>query len=78
MTPQFDADHRNAAVTRVLRAAGKPLTPSEIALAIREPWCVYDDGPHTKTAAVSPVCKRIGAINEGRGKWAADPKWEVA
>ena len=77
MTTQFDASHRNAAVKRVLRAAGKALTPSEIAREIREPLCLYD-GYYTNTAAVSPVCKRIGAINEGRGKWAAAPKWEVA
>lgn len=73
----YDASHRNGAVKRVLLAAGKAITSSEIAREIREPWCMYA-GDYENTAAISPVCRRIGAISVSRGKWAADPKWEAA
>lgn len=59
------AAERNEKVRKVLATSLRPMTPSEIAIQIREPWC-YDGWP--STAAISPVCKRIGATSE-KGKW---------
>lgn len=59
------AAERNEKVRGVLAKATRPMSPSEIATQIREPWC-YDGYP--STSAISPVCKRIGATSE-KGKW---------
>ena len=77
MTKRFDAEHRNAAVKRVLLAAEVPLTPSEIGKLIYEDWCVYPGvlWRDPITAAISPVCKRVGAVLVSRGRWMANPEW---
>jgi hypothetical protein len=66
---------RNAAVLAVLKASDIPLSPSEIASKIRQPWC-FDEPRFPKTAPISRVCKRIGAVQAapedyGFGKWFA-------
>lgn len=67
MTPrQQQAEERNEAVRTVLREALAPMTPSDIACKVRQPWC-YDGYP--SSAAISPVLKRIGAVSPKRGKW---------
>lgn len=60
----YTTEHRNAAVLRVLNEATGPLTPTQIASKIGEPWC--RDG----SAPISPVLKRIGAVKaEKFGQW---------
>ena len=73
-----NAEQRNEKVRAVLRNALRPMSPSQIAAAICEEWCCWDSKPaYAKSAAISPVLKRIGAVREigGRGLWslAADP-----
>ena len=66
-TPVPSAAERNEKVRKVLLAANCPLSPSEIASRINEPWCCW--GPRAgMSAPISPVCKRIGAIGN-KGKW---------
>lgn len=60
----FNAEHRNEKVRSVLLAATEPLGPTEIASRIAEEWCCYDGKSHYgKSAAITPVARRIGAIN---------------
>lgn len=77
MAKRFDAEHRNAAVRRVLLATDRALTPSQIGKAVNEDWCVYGARTWREpiTAAISPVCKRIGAVLVARGQWKANPEW---
>ena len=70
--PKPTAAERNAAVLAVLKAAERPLSPSEIASRVNQPWCC--DGNYPKTSAISPVCARIHAVQAdceqfGFGKW---------
>ncbi len=66
------ATERNAKVRAVLEAATRPMSPTLIAERIGEPWCCYP--PYTAgsgmSSAITPVCKRIGAIQPARGLWA--------
>ena len=63
------ADERNKQVLAVLNAAGaKAMTPSEIGQQVNKPWSRYSDG-YGKSAAVSAVLKRIGAVKLARGQW---------
>lgn len=63
-----NAAERNEKVRAVLAAATGPLSPSEIASKINEPWCCW--GPRAgMSAPISPVCKRIGAVVVKRGQW---------
>ncbi|RTL42962.1 MAG: hypothetical protein EKK53_11205 [Burkholderiales bacterium] len=69
----YDTQHRNAAVLRVLKAASGPLTPTQIAASISEPWCCYGGTPNGATSApISAVLKRIGAVKGPKfGTWLA-------
>lgn len=76
MNPKPNAQERNQKVLDVLNAATEPLSPSDIGNKINEPWCmdVYMGRNYPKTAAISPVCKRVGAVRAdvekfGFGKW---------
>jgi hypothetical protein len=63
------AAERNAKVRAILESAAEPMTPTDIATKIGEPWCCpAHTGPLSST--ISPVCQRIGAIQPQRGKWA--------
>lgn len=60
-------EERKEKVLQVLRAAGQPLGPVEIAERINEDWCRWNG--HGMGSAVIPVLRKIGArINNG--KWA--------
>jgi hypothetical protein len=61
------AEERNEKVRAVLKAAIAPMTPSQIAEQIKEDWCWSRWG--SNTAAISPICKRIGAVAVRRGQW---------
>jgi hypothetical protein len=61
------AQERNEQVLAVLAKADKPLTPTDIAFRIRQPWCRHQGWPQSNT--ISPVLKRIGAFSPSRGKW---------
>ena len=61
-----NAEQRNEKVRAVLRNALQPMAPSAIAAAIGEPWCCC--GIYGISAAISPVCKRIGAVRV-KGGW---------
>ena len=64
---EFTTEHRNAAVLRILKAAGGPMTPTSIATMIGESWCCY--GKSGCSAPISPVLKRIKAVRVGHGRW---------
>lgn len=61
------AQEKNEQVLAVLAKAEGPLTPTEIAFRIRQPWCEYQGWPQSNS--INPVLKRIGAISPVRGKW---------
>ena len=62
------AADRNAQVLAVLNTATEPLSPSQIAQAVNQPWCM--EGHFPSTAAISTVCKRIGAVKALKfGHW---------
>lgn len=61
------AKERNEQVLAVLAKAEGPLTPTEIAWRIKQPWCMCWDYPQSNK--ISLVLKRIGAISPVRGKW---------
>jgi hypothetical protein len=54
-------EERNAKVRAVLLAATEPLGPSEIGARIGEPWSCWDKWSG-KSAAITPICRRIGAV----------------
>ncbi len=59
---------REEKVRAVLQAAKGPMSPSGIASQINEDWCCW--GPRAgMSAPISPVCKRIGAVQVKRGQW---------
>ena len=59
---------RNAQVLAVLNTATEPLSPSQIAQAVNQPWCM--EGCYANTALISTVCKRIGAVKALKfGHW---------
>ncbi len=60
------SQERDEKVRAVLRIANEPLSPSEIARRIKEPWCC--DGGFGMSAPITPICKRIGAVGD-KGKW---------
>ena len=61
---------RNAQVLAVLNTATEPLSPSQIAQAVNQPWCMGDGGHYPNTASISTVCKRIGAVKALKfGHW---------
>jgi hypothetical protein len=60
------AEERNEKVRKVLLAAPGPMGPTEIGRRIGESWCSY--GNYGLSAAITPVCRRIGAVGE-KGKW---------
>jgi hypothetical protein len=60
------AEERNEKVRAVLLTATSPLGPTEIGRRIGEPWSCYSG--YGLSAAITPVCRRIGAIGE-KGKW---------
>jgi hypothetical protein len=60
------AEERNEKVRKVLLAAPGPMGPTEIGRRIGESWCCY--GNYGISAAITPVCRRIGATGE-KGKW---------
>lgn len=62
------AAERNEKVRKVLASAVRPLSPSEIASKINEPWCCWARGAGM-SAPISPVLKRIGATAVRRGQW---------
>ena len=63
--PKPTSKQRDEKVQAVLAHATESLSPTRIAELINEPWCC----PYGPTSApISPVCKRIGAVNHG-GKW---------
>jgi hypothetical protein len=65
-TPKPTAAERNAKVRAVLEKATEPMTPTDIAAKINEPWCC----PYGPTSApISPVCQRIGAVQPRKGVW---------
>lgn len=71
------AAYRDERVRVVLRDALRPITPSEIASRINEPWCCW--APRAgMSAPISPCLKRIGATKVKRGLWilAAGPTAE--
>lgn len=76
---QIDAEVRNEAVRAVLLAATGPLGPSHIGELVNEGWSCYSRGRTIgrdgKSAAITPICRRIGAVGI-KGKWAlaSDPK----
>lgn len=60
----FSAEHRNEKVRAVLLAATEPLGPTAIAALIAEEWCCYGGlSSYGKSAAITPVARRIGATN---------------
>lgn len=69
ITTRPGAQERNEKVRAVLRAALKPIGPTEIARSIGEPWCGSLGYP--SSAAITPILKRIGAVRVvAAGKWA--------
>ncbi|MDB5937493.1 MAG: hypothetical protein JWQ01_4837 [Massilia sp.] len=73
------AEDRNAKVRAVLLAATEPLGPSRIGELINEKWSCYRVssaisrqgaaiGREGKSAAITPICRRIGAVGV-KGKW---------
>lgn len=76
-TPKPNAQERNQKVLDVLNSlTTEPLGPSDIAAKINEPWCMYRGTECPMSSAISPVCKRIGAVVADRekfgfGKWFA-------
>ena len=60
------AEERNAKVRKVLLAAPGPMGPSEIGRRIGESW--FACGNFGISAAITPVCRRIGAVGD-KGKW---------
>ena len=67
------SEKRDGQVLAVLKKSSKPLSPSEIGSVIRESWCMWDDG-YGKSAPVSAVLKRIGAVSIRRGEWVKPSK----
>lgn len=62
-----NAKERDETVRAVLAAAICPLTPTQIAEQIKEPWCCC--GRYGMSAPISTVLKRIGAVAIKRGQW---------
>ena len=74
MTP---AD-KDAAVLRVLRTATEPLGPTRIGEMVNAPWsCGEVNGYGCRlgrfgfSAAIVPICRRIGAVRHAGGKYTA-------
>jgi hypothetical protein len=65
-----DTVRREEKVRAVLLAATEPLGPSEIGKRIGEPWCCLDHWG--MSAPITPICRRIGAIRVGNGKYTLD------
>jgi len=68
------AQEKNEQVLAVLRAATKPMGPTEIAIRIKQPWCcVWGFGPSPavfgSSAVITPVLRRIGAVRHNGGKY---------
>ena len=53
-------DNRDNKVRAILLAAAEPLGPTEIARRINEDWC--GGGRYPSSSAITPVCRRIGAV----------------
>ena len=65
--PVVTTADRNAKVLAALKKFKGPVSPTQIADEINEPWCM--DGRYPKTAVISVICKRIGAVQPRRGVW---------
>lgn len=68
MEEKLSAEEKNEKVRAVLAAANEPLGPTEIGRRIGESWCC--SGGYGASAPITPICRRIGAIRSGNGKYA--------
>lgn len=66
------SNERDEKVRAVLLAASEPIGPTEIARRIGEPWCCFGD--YGTSAPITPICRRIGAIRVGNGKYTLKPE----
>lgn len=62
-------DNRDKKVRKVLSETASPITPTDIARQINEPWCMVNGYP--QSAPIVPVLRRIRAVVVSRGKYQA-------
>lgn len=67
-------EERKEKVRQVLKAAGQPLGPIEIAARIGEDWCIWNG--HGLDSELLPALRAIGAKCH-KGKWSAPALAEV-
>ena len=68
------ATARVAEVKSVLKAADRPLGPTEIARRINQPWCVKG---YPLSSAILPILRQIGAVRSGSGQYSLPSDREV-